>query len=370
MRGVVGRRGAYEKMMKTQSPHRRALRSARFRAAGDIMIHRKQLEIARQADGSYDFRPQFALVAEALKNADYTIANLETTIGQFRDVPFTGFPRFNSPEALLDALRDAGVDFLTLANNHILDRFFEGLVTTVDRVEAWGFDFGGANRTPEEKARPVVVTVNDIRVGMLCYTELTNEMDDYFSPEAEAYGVNYMCGADYAADVQKLRDAGAEVVFAIPHWGEEYRRRPEENTVIQAKKLVAAGVDVILGGHPHMVQPVAFIEAQTGDGEVRRGLVAYSLGNFSSNMCLKYTDTGIVLDFTLRERPEGGFAVEDVRAVPVYCWRREDMIQTLCLKRYLNQPPEGMSAFEWARLKEEYAELRELIDGRIPMTEG
>ena len=109
------------------------------------MIHRKQLEIARQADGSYDFHPQFALVAEALKNADYTIANLENTIGQFRDVPFTGFPRFNSPEALLDALREAGVDFLTLANNHILDRFFEGLVTTVDRVEAWGFDFGGAN---------------------------------------------------------------------------------------------------------------------------------------------------------------------------------------------------------------------------------
>jgi hypothetical protein len=119
-----------------------------------------------------------------------------------------------------------------------------------------------------------------------------------------------------------------------------------------------------------MVQPVEFIEAQTGDGEVRTGLVAYSLGNFISNMCLQYTDTGIVLDFTLRERPEGGFAVEDVRAVPIYCWRREDMIQTLCLKRYLNQPPEGMSALEWTRLKENYAELRELIDKRIPMTEG
>ena len=201
----------------------------------------KQLEIARQPDGTYDFHPQFAMIAEALKDADYTIANLETTIGQFRDVPCSGFPRFNTPEALLDALRDAGVDFLSLANNHILDRFFEGLVKTVDRVEAWGFDYGGANRTPEEKDRPVVVTVNDIRVGMLCYTELTNAMDDYFSPEAEAYGVNYMCRADYAADVQRLRDAGAEVVLAMPHWGEEYWRRPEPNTVEQAKRLVAAG---------------------------------------------------------------------------------------------------------------------------------
>ena len=356
--------------MKIQSPDRSMLRSARFRAVGDLMVHQKQLEIARQPDGTYDFHPQFAMIAEALKDADYTIANLETTIGRFRDVPFSGFPRFNSPEALLDALREAGVDFLTLANNHILDRFFEGLVTTVDRVEAWGFDFGGANRTPEEKERPVVVTVNDIRVGMLCYTELTNAMDDYFSPEAEAYGVNYMYRADYAADVQRLRDAGAEVVLAMPHWGEEYWRRPEPNTVEQAKRLVAAGVDVILGGHPHMVQPVAFVEAQTGDGEVRRGLVAYSLGNFISNMCLQYTDSGIALDFTLRERPAGGFAVEDVRAVPIYCWRRDDMIQTLCSMRYLNEAPKGMDAFEWARLKEEYAELRELIDGRIPMTEG
>ena len=359
-----------EEMMKIQSPDRSMLRSTRFRAVGDLMVHQKQLEIARQPDGTYDFHPQFAMIAEALKDADYTIANLETTIGQFRDVPCSGFPRFNTPEALLDALRDAGVDFLSLANNHILDRFFEGLVKTVDRVEAWGFDYGGANRTPEEKDRPVVVTVNDIRVGMLCYTELTNAMDDYFSPEAEAYGVNYMYRADYAADVQRLRDAGAEVVLAMPHWGEEYWRRPEPKTVEQAKRLVAAGVDVILGGHPHMVQPVTFVEAQAGDGQVRRGLVAYSLGNFISNMCLQYTDSGIALDFTLRERPAGGFAVEDVRAVPIYCWRRDDMIQALCSMRYLDEAPKGMDAFEWERLRESYRELRELIDEAIPMTEG
>ena len=128
-------------MERHPSPEKHGLRSARFRAVGDLMIHRKQLEIARQPDGTYDFHPQFALIAEALGRADYTIANLETTIGKFRDVPYSGFPRFNTPEALLDALRDAGVDFLSLANNHILDRFFEGLVTTVDRVEARGFDF-------------------------------------------------------------------------------------------------------------------------------------------------------------------------------------------------------------------------------------
>ena len=126
-------------MMNAQSTLKPALRSARFRAVGDLMFHDAQLKIARQPDAKYDFHPQFALIAKTLGNADYTIANLETTIGRFRDIPYSGFPRFNAPEALLDAIRDAGVDFLTLANNHILDRFFEGLVTTVDNVEAKGF---------------------------------------------------------------------------------------------------------------------------------------------------------------------------------------------------------------------------------------
>lgn len=356
-------------MMNAQSTLKRTLRSARFRAVGDLMFHDAQLKIARQPDAMYDFHPQFALIAKTLGNADYTIANLETTIGRFRDIPYSGFPRFNAPETLLDAIRDAGVDFLTLANNHILDRFFEGLVTTVDNVEAKGFDFGGANRTPEEKARPVVVTVNGISVGMLCYTELTNTMDDYYSPEAEAYGVNYLRCADYAADVQKLRDAGAEVIFAMPHWGEEFYRTPNENTVRQAKKMIAAGVDVILGSHPHMVQPVEYVKVKTADGGVRTGLVAYSLGNFISNMCLPYTDSGIVLDFTLRERPEGGFTVGDVSIVPVYCWRREDMIQPLCALKVLNDIPEGMCVEDRSWAKESCDRLRELIDDAFPLAE-
>ena len=99
------------------------LRSAHIRAVGDVMVHARQLEIAAQPDGSYDFHPQFALIADSLAGADYTIANLETTIGKYHDMDYSGYPLFNSPESLLDAVKDAGVDFLTLANNHILDRY-------------------------------------------------------------------------------------------------------------------------------------------------------------------------------------------------------------------------------------------------------
>ena len=343
------------------------LRSCRIRAVGDLMVHKKQLEIAKQADGSYDFHPQYALIADSLANADYTIANLETTIGQYENRPYSGYPMFNTPESLLDAVKDAGVDFLTLANNHMLDRYFEGMVRTADCVEARGFDFGGANRSPEEKEKPNLVEVNGIRLGFLCYTQMTNGMEDWSNAAVKEYGVNYLRRADLPAEVARLRDAGAEVVIAIPHWGEEYFRHPQSYVVAWAQKMVAAGVDVVLGSHPHMVQPVEFVEAKDADGAVRRGLVAYSLGNFIDNMLKRYTDSGIILEFTVQETQEGGFTVTDVGCVPVYCWKQDANIQTVSSLKYLDAPPEGMSSGTWQRMKDSYWELRDLLDDSIVM---
>ncbi len=345
----------------------RPLRTARLRAVGDLMVHKRQLELARQKDGSYDFHPQYALIADSLADADYTLANLETTIGRYGDMAYSGFPLFNTPEALLDAVKDAGVDFLTLANNHMLDRYFEGMVTTVDNVEKWGFDHGGANRTAAEKEAPVVVEVNGIGIGLLCYTQMTNGMEAYCSAAVKEYGVNYLRHADFSRDVQRLRDAGAEVVIALPHWGEEYNRRPEANTVALAKRMIAAGVDVILGSHPHMVQPVRFVEAEAPDGTLRRGLVAYSLGNFISNMTVRYTDSGMILDFTLRECQDGSFTVENVRCVPIYCWKGDDMIRAVSSLKYCDERPEGMTQGIWSRLKESYRELCDLLGPEVEM---
>ena len=356
------------------SQEKRVPRSARFRAAGDLIIHQRQLDIALRRDGSYDFRPQFSMVSELMGNADYTIANLETTIGRISDLPYSGYPRFNTPEALLDALRGAGIDFLTLANNHILDRGIEGLRATADRVEERGFSFGGVSRRPEERDRPAVVEVNGIRVGLLCYTWVMNrrsgETEAQAMARAEACGVKTLRRADFSADVKRARDAGAEVVIALPHWGEEYRRRPGDDTVICARRMIAAGVDVVLGSHPHMVQPVEYLEAETEEGEKRTGLAAYSLGNFISNQSDRYTDAGIVLDFTVCLPPGGGVSVENVRVLPTFCWRRDDMIQPLCSKKYLHAPPEGMDGRAWLRMRESCEDLRELMGEGFPMIAG
>jgi len=336
------------------------LRSARIRAVGDLMLHQKQLDVALRADGSYDFEPQYALAKAALSDADYTIANLETTIGLYGDQPYSGYPRFNGPECLLETIKAAGVDFLTLANNHILDRYFDGMVATVNNVEAAGFDFAGANRTPEEAEAPVVVDVNGIKLGMLAYTAHTNGMEFHSNAAATEYGVNYLADADFAADVQLLRDAGAEIVIAMPHWGTEYVRKPDYDVRLTAEKMVAAGVDVILGSHPHMVQPIEWITVEA-DGEERTALVAWSLGNFVDNMKIQYTDSGIILDFSIVENADGTFEIADVGYVPIYCWRQDDVIQALCSGEYLTERPEGMGDSTYSRLKASHQELVELI---------
>ncbi len=338
---------------------------AHIRAVGDLMMHDKQLVIARQSDGTYDFHPQYSLVTDSLSAADYTMANLETTVGMYSGQAYSGYPRFNAPESLLEAIGDSGIDFLTLANNHMLDRYFDGLKQTVDNVEAHGFDFGGAYRTPEEYEAPTVVEVNGIRIGVLCYTAHANDMERWCDPDAAIYGLRYLYTADFAADVRAAKDADAEYIIAMPHWGTEYMRYPDQIVRDTAKEMIAAGVDLILGSHPHMVQPIEFVTVQTDAGE-RTGLVAWSLGNFISNMKLQYTDSGIILDFTLRRLDDGTISLTDVGYVPIYCWRQDDRIRALPSGEYLDEKPEGMGDSTYRRMKASYDELVKLIGDGFP----
>ena len=330
------------------------------------MMHKKQLDIARQPDGTYSFDEQYAFVVGSLSSADYTIGNLETTVGPVGKEGFSGYPRFNAPEAMLEAVKDSGIDFLTLANNHMLDRYFDGMVQTVSLVEKHGFDFGGANRSQAEMDAPNVVEVNGIKLGMLCYAQHTNGMERHSSVRAKEYGINYLGKADFAADVKKLRDAGAEVVIAIPHWGAEYERQPGTYALTMARRMAEAGVDVILGSHPHVVQPVRFLEVKLPSGEAHRTLVAYSLGNFISNMSRPFTDMGIILEFTLVEKGTGGFSIEDVGYVPVYCWRSGKSIQSLPAPKYLDSPPAGMSSTRVSQMRSGCQALQKLIGSGFP----
>ena len=344
-------------------------RTVTIRAVGDVMMHEAQLEAAARPGEGYDFSAQYADIAPSLMAADYTIANLETTVGLYSDQPYSGFPMFNAPPELLTALREAGVDFVTMANNHILDRFYDGMLLTMDNVEAAGLAYGGVNRSKEEQLKPNIVEVGGVKLGMLCYTDYTNGLEKRSDPQARESGVNYIEDADFAAEVQKLREAGADAIIAYMHWGREYRREANDEQRAVTDRLLAAGVDVILGSHPHVVQPAGMREVTLADGTKHEALVAYSLGNFTSAMTDEYTDSGIILEFTLVEQEAGGFAVENIGFVPTYCWEKDGVFTTIPALPCYDEAPEGMSDAQHQRLRKSVDDVTALMGGRLTVLE-
>lgn len=354
------------------TPRPGGLRSARMRVVGDVMVCESQLKAYKSS--GYDFHPEFDYIKDALSNADYTMANMEGTVGKYNKSPYSGYPQFNCPETILTALKDSGVDFLTLANNHMLDRFFDGLKNTVTWVEKAGFDFVGAYRTKKERQTPKVYEVNGIKIGFVAYTHSTNSIERLakgLDPGATEYGVPYIQKADIAGDIQKLRDAGAEVVIAFPHWGEEYVREPGSSQMKYAKKLADAGVDIILGSHSHMVQPMMTRSFTDSSGRTRDVFCIFSLGNFLSDHVLQYTDCGIIVEFTISENSDGTFSCGDVGYIPTYCWQpTEGDVRILPAGKYLKEGPVGMTEEAHDRLVQSYQEITEVIGGDYPVLEG
>ena len=336
-------------------------RSAHIRVLGDVMFHQEQLDMAKQADGSYDFELQFRYIAESIGAADYTIANLETTVGKYKNSDYSGYPQFNAPESVLPLLKDCGVDFFTLANNHMLDRWFDGLKNDVDLMEKYGFDYVGAYRTQEERNTPVIYEVNGIKIGFIAYTQSTNTMENSSDKAAKEYGVPYYSKSAVQKDVAALKAAGAECIIALPHCGEEYKETPDDYQDSVFRTLAASGVDIILGNHPHVVQQMGTVTGTDADGNYREVFYIYSIGNFISSMTVAGTDCGIILDFTIYEQPDGSFVVRDIGYVPIYVWKHGGQLTVLPIGSYLNNRPSVMTDEAYQEMRDRYYHVIDIL---------
>ena len=184
---------------------------------------------------------------------------------------------------------------------------------------------------------------------------------------AKEYGVPYIYGADFAGDIDLLRDAGAEIVVVMPHWGEEYARQPVASQKNYARKLADAGADVILGSHPHVLQKIEWLTAKDENGAEKQVLCAYSLGNFISTQNHHgYTDTGMILEFAVSEQSDGTLRVENVGYIPTYCWKHDNTLQVVPALKYAENRPEGMGKDSYNRLKATIGETRSLISDEFP----
>lgn len=340
------------------------LRSATIRSIGDFVIHEPIYKSAKTEDG-YDFTPMLSYIKDIMADADYTVANVDGPMGGAGKRGYRGYPQFNTPPHLMKNLKDIGVDMLTLANNHALDTYFDGLKAQIEACISIGMDYVGAARTQEEDDTPVVKEINGIKVGFLNYTQSTNTMEKHSDKDASIYGLDICKYADFEADAKAARDAGAEVLVAYMHWGEEYVRNPGSDQRTYGSKLVAAGVDVIIGGHPHVVQPAYWLEGtRTSDGGTQRTLCLSSLGNFLSDQRTQYRDGGIIFEFTIQEIAAGQFEIVSPKYIPTYVWRtgNEDSgfeYRVVPCGPYLEDAPDGMDSKSHARLVEVWYETIE-----------
>ena len=358
---------AIDHVVSTRRPDG-SLRSVRMRAVGDIMFCQTQLVYAK--DSGYDFHNQFEMIADQLADADFTMGNMEGTIGKYKKSQYSGYPQFNAPDVALAPLKDYGIDFLTLANNHMLDRWSGGVENTVNNVEKYGFTHVGAYRTKAEKAGTVICEVGGIKFGFLAYTHSTNSMENRGVDKWAVDLVPYISKADFKADVKKLRDAGAEVIIAFPHWGKEYVRTPDDSQKKYAKQLAQAGVDIIIGSHSHMVQPMGYQTVTKADGTTKQVFTMFSMGNFISDHTLQYTDNGVILDFTVNEQADGSFTCDNVGYIPTYTWKQDGAVRVLPSGKYKDNRPSGMDDENYSRMVASYYEIIEVIGDKFQLING
>jgi poly-gamma-glutamate synthesis protein (capsule biosynthesis protein) len=252
------------------------LASARLVAVGDILMHQDVQRSAREAESG--LRALWQDVEPLLHGADIAFANLETPVAPSSGVPGRPF-RFNGPAELPGALRASGFTVLSTANNHAYDQGAPGVLETLRRLRAEHLVPVGSGATRKEAEQLQLVTVNGLRVGFLGFTDLYNiNLNDQNSGP-------WVRGLDPAAAAEAVRAARAQadVVVVSLHWGVEYQHEPLPRQREVAQRLCAAGADLILGTHPHVLQPVEML--QSGG---HRTLVAYSMGNFVSNQDRMY----------------------------------------------------------------------------------
>jgi poly-gamma-glutamate synthesis protein (capsule biosynthesis protein) len=258
--------------------------------AGDIMQHETQLNMARQKNGEYSFSYCFRHISPLVKEADISVANLETTIGKSG---YSGYPSFCAPDSFLYAVKDAGFKVLLFANNHCMDKGKRGALHTLDMLDSLKIAHCGVYRNEAERAEryPLMIEENGVRVAILNYTYNTNGRE---IPAPMV--VNIIDKEVIARDIQAAREMRPDAIIACMHWGDEYISLPPQRIKELSNWLIEQGVNHIIGNHPHVVQPIEIRESET---TADRHVVAYSTGNLVSNMSLRKTDGGIIIAMKL-----------------------------------------------------------------------
>lgn len=286
---------------------------------GDIMCHNSQYKDAyNSSTGTYDFSYVFEDIKNYIGETDFAIGNLETTFaGKARG--YSNYPRFNTPEQLAYNLKDLGIDIVSTANNHSMDTNFSGIVSTLNYLDDAGISHVGTNATFEDQNKILVKDVNGIKIAFLAFTYGTNGIP---VPTSKSFAVNLIDDNFILQQLSLAKAENPDLICVNMHWGIEYQIKQNAEQERLANLLFQNGVDVILGSHPHVLQPMEKKTITLEDGSTKDCFVIYSLGNFMSGQTIKNTRNSIILNMNFTKNGETGkTTIDSVSYIPIYMYR-------------------------------------------------
>jgi len=288
---TVSTKGIFNKSKK--DTEKDSLVTISISAVGDIMCHSPQFDYARVRADSFDFNPEFSHVKSYLLNSDIVFGNLET-VAAGNTFKYSGYPAFNSPDDFIRAIKESGFTMLVTANNHAFDRGARGVLRTISVIKNSGLNYDGTFTSERDRDSIRIFEIKGIRAAFLAYTYGVN---GNYIPKGKAYLINIIDTTLIKHDIASAREKGAEIVLVYFHFGTQYKRGIDEFQNQIVEKTIKYGADIIIGSHPHVVEPVVFYKAN--NSKLDTGFAAYSLGNFVSNQRWRYADAGLILKIYL-----------------------------------------------------------------------
>ena len=286
-------------------------------AIGDIMCHNTQYNDAYNKDtGAYDFSYVFDDISLYTKTADICVGNLETTFAG-EDVGYSGYPTFNTPDSLAYELKDIGIDVLSTAGNHALDKGFNGLSRTIDVLNDADIAHTGTYKTEEEQNTILTKYVKGIKIAFVNFTYGTNGIK---IPSGKEFCVNLIDNDLITKQLDLAKSQNPDIIVACMHWGNEYKTTPNDTQKELSTFLFQNGVDIILGTHPHVLEPMEKQTVTLEDGTTKDGFVIYSLGNFISGQTAENTKTSIILNLTITKHTDGKITIDKAEYKPIYMY--------------------------------------------------
>lgn len=348
-------------------------------ATGDILIHKEILDTQYNAENDeYDFTNNFKYIKEYLEKADLAIGNLETTLAGVENYGFSGYPSFNSPDSLADAMKGAGYDIVANMNNHCLDRDIKGYYRTRQTLIDKGFDIIGTRETVDDK-RYIIKEIQGIKVGIISYgytmtaeggsngvngISISDELlplMNYFHPNTIENDLENM-----KEQIALMREEGTDAIIFYMHWGDEYELEPNELQKQIAQSLADEKVDVIFGTHPHSLQPIDIIQSSDGSSETA---VIYSMGNFLSSQRSEridnpYTEDGVIVSVKINKDMKTNEVTVDVPTyIPTWVnWYSKDDELFYEVVPAIGESAEYLTEEGKVRVKESFNRTKSIIE--------